>query len=117
LERSEKTSETIKPKRKGRILPNDLKILACLDEALDSYGESVKQVIYWNLEKTFGVQKESIPEYPEKFVQTLEKIFGSGANLVEGTIVKHLASLGDSSILTSANDLSLILKAARSVKN
>lgn len=113
MEQYEKPSSITKARRKGRNLPNDLKILTCLDEALDTYGESVKQVVYWNLETLFGVQKESIPEHPEKFVETLEKIFGSAASLVEKKIVKRLAELGNKRLDSPGEDLSTVLQAAR----
>ncbi|MGI0079721.1 MAG: hypothetical protein ACRECH_08855 [Nitrososphaerales archaeon] len=67
------------------------KIKNCIDQALDSYGDSVKQVIYWNLEKMFGITSDRIPENPEKFVSALEKIFGAGAGIVERTIINEIS--------------------------
>lgn len=70
-----------------------MKILSCIDRALDCYGDSVKQVIYWNFEKQFNITRDKIPDHPEKFVEALEKIFGGGAGIVERTIVNEISSL------------------------
>lgn len=70
----------------------DQKLLERIDKALDNYGESVKQVIYWKLENTFGVKKKAIPQYPEKLVATLEEMFGHGAILIEKSILNEVSN-------------------------
>lgn len=75
-----------------QISERDQKLVDCVDKALDNYGESVKQVIYWKLENTFGVKKKAIPEHPEKLVATLEEMFGHGAMLIEKSILNEISS-------------------------
>ena len=72
---------------------SDSRLLASLDRALDVYGKSMKQVIYSNLETMFGVKRESIIDNPGKFVETLDKIFGSGSGAVKKTILVHMEEL------------------------
>jgi hypothetical protein len=94
-------------------LNSDLRVLACLDRALDVYGKSVKQVVYWNLETMFGVKKESIPNNPGEFVETLDKIFGSGATIVKKTILIHMEELRRGGRTGSFDELLTALKDAR----
>ncbi len=66
-------------------------LLHAIDEALNSLGDSVKQVIYFHMENKFNVTRTQIPENLEEFQKGLEKIFGTGARLIEVLIIKKLA--------------------------
>ena len=70
------------------------------------------QVVFWNFEKKFGLQKQDISKYPEKFVQSIEGMFGEGAPKVENTIIQEMKS---SIIHCELDDSSLVvaLKQAR----
>jgi hypothetical protein len=70
-------------------------LLAAVDEALASLGESSKQAIYFHIEKTFNVQKQEIPHNIEAFTCAIEKIFGIGANFLESLILKRLYEKAD----------------------
>lgn len=67
------------------------RFMSCIDSAMDVFGDSVKYVIYWNLEKEFGVKKEQIAQKPGKLAATIDKIFGSGGETVKKTIMKGIA--------------------------
>jgi hypothetical protein len=50
------------------------------------------RVVFWNFETKFGLQKEDISKYPEKFVQFIEGMFADGAVNVERTIIQEMKS-------------------------
>ena len=63
-----------------------------VDEALTTLGESVKQAIYFHIEKRFNVPKDNVSEKLEDFQLGLERIFGVGARFIEILIMKNLHS-------------------------
>jgi hypothetical protein len=65
-------------------------LLESIDEALLSLGESVRQSIYFHVEKNFQVTKDEIPQTLEHFQLALEKIFGIGSRYIEILIMKSL---------------------------
>jgi hypothetical protein len=72
----------------SQIQENELStgLLNSLDKALDQYGASVKQVVYWKFETTFGYDRGSVFSHPNEFIKTLETVFGAGAKVVEKRI-------------------------------
>ncbi|MBO3797384.1 MAG: hypothetical protein QXN67_08130 [Thermoproteota archaeon] len=67
------------------------RVLRCVDNALRCLGETAKRIIYWYLENEHGLKKEEIPDKPEEFITGLEKIYGSGARVIERLIVSEMA--------------------------
>lgn len=65
-------------------------LLDAIDDALASLGESVRQAIYFHLEKKFKIAKSEIPNRVDDFAKGLEKIFGLGAHFIEILIMKNL---------------------------
>ena len=65
-------------------------LLEAVDEVFSSLGESAKQAIYFNLAKTFNINKQDIPYKIEEFANAIEKIFGLGAKFLEIQIMKSL---------------------------
>ena len=65
-------------------------LLEAIDEGLSLLGESSKQALYFHLEKTFKMNRLDIPYRIEEFTDAVEKIFGSGAKILEIQIMKHL---------------------------
>ncbi len=63
---------------------------SAVDEALSTLGESVKETIYFHLQKNFNVPRENVSENLEDFQFGLEKIFGAGAGYLEILIMKNL---------------------------
>ncbi|MEM3646739.1 MAG: hypothetical protein QW334_01145 [Thermofilum sp.] len=66
------------------------RVLKCVDNGLRYLGETVKRIIYWYLENECGLKKEEIPEKPGEFIMGLEKIYGSGAEVIERFIVSEM---------------------------
>lgn len=81
--------------------------LFCIDQALDTYGGTVKTVVYHALEKEYGLPRDSIPGTPETFVVGLERFFGMGSKPVEKTIIHQmetfsgLKNLGQYDVVTA----------------
>ena len=65
-------------------------LLEAVDSTLSSLGESVKQSVYFHLEKKFDIPKDEIPSRVGDFDKGLEKIFGVGAQFLEVLIMKKL---------------------------
>jgi len=65
-------------------------LLAAIDEALSSLGESVKTSIYFHLEETFNIKRWEIPLRINDFSNALEKILGIGARHLEILFMKNL---------------------------
>jgi poly(A) polymerase Pap1 len=61
-----------------------------IDEGLSLLGESAKQVVYFHLEKTFKMNRLDIPYRIEEFIDAIDKIFGTGAKILEIQIMKCL---------------------------
>ena len=70
----------------------DKLLVNAIDDSLNSLGESVKQSIYFHIEKKFSVARNEIPANLAKFQGGLEKIFGTGARFIEILIMKNLHS-------------------------
>lgn len=67
-------------------------LLKALDEALAALGTSIKDALYFHLEVTFGVKKESICRDPKQLSDGLERIFGLGAKFLENLIVDSISN-------------------------
>jgi len=95
----------------------DQKILRCIDEILDTLGESGRRALQNYFEKDMGLKKESIPEKPELFCRGLSLIFGEQcAEAVEAGIVQKLFSsfeLKNKSDLTLAEAIDMIKAAEK----
>jgi hypothetical protein len=67
-------------------------LVDCVEKGLSHYGKTMTRVVFWNFETKFGLQKEDISKYPEKFVQSIECMFADGAVNVERTIIQEMKS-------------------------
>ncbi|MCW4019166.1 MAG: PAS domain S-box protein [Candidatus Bathyarchaeota archaeon] len=65
-------------------------LIAVIDEALFSLGESAKTAIYFHLEQKFNIKRQEIPHKIEHFNQALDTIFGSGSKPLELIFTKRL---------------------------
>jgi len=65
-------------------------LLEAIDEGLSLLGETPKQAVYFHLEKTFKIKRLDIPYRIEEFTDAIEKIFGTGAKIIEIQIMKCL---------------------------
>ena len=68
----------------------DTKIVEAIDESLASFGESVKQFVYFQLENSYHLKKQDVPSKIEEFAVAIEGIFGIGARLIEMKIIETL---------------------------
>ena len=73
----------------------DLKILSAVDDSLASFGESVKQVVYFQLQNKYQMEKQEIPSRIDEFALAIEEIFGIGARLIEMKIMEILCSMAE----------------------
>jgi hypothetical protein len=64
--------------------------MECVDDGLKELGQSVRKVVYFHLEKNFGIKKYEIPVEPKAFCRALHAIFGQGANVIEKLIVQRI---------------------------
>jgi hypothetical protein len=62
-------------------------LMEAVDEALGALGASIKEALYFHLETTFAIKKETICENPAKLSDGLERIFGLGAKFIEKMII------------------------------
>ncbi len=65
-------------------------LLSAIDDSLSSFGDSFKQVIYFQLANTYHIKKHEIPDKIKEFADAIEEIFGIGAKLIEMKIIKAL---------------------------
>ena len=65
-------------------------LMEAIDEGLLMLGESGREVIYFRLKQSYALKKEDVPGNPEIFVRCLREIFGSGAEVIERTIIRSL---------------------------
>ncbi len=68
----------------------DTILLVAVDEALSALGDSVKQSVYFHLERSFHIRRDEIPSRLEAFTQAIESIFGIGADLIEILIMRKI---------------------------
>jgi len=70
----------------------DETIMEAVDETLESFGDSVRKVIYFQLQNNYNVPKQEIPTRIEEFAAAIEEIFGIGARLIEMKIIETLCA-------------------------
>ena len=65
-------------------------ILECVDEGIDVFGKSVKNVIYFRLQTTHNLERKDISRKPELFSESLRSFFGERSFSIEQSIVAVL---------------------------
>jgi hypothetical protein len=65
-------------------------LLEAINDGLASLDKPAKKAFYYNLEKTFDINRWDIPYKIEEFTYALERIFGIGAKILEIQIMKCL---------------------------
>ena len=70
--------------------PFDSAVLRAVDEGLAVLGESVRDSIYYHLERSYGIRRDEVPERLEAFHQALRGLLGEGGRTVEAPIAKSL---------------------------
>jgi hypothetical protein len=70
-------------------------LLEAVDEGLLILGSSVRDMVYYRLEKRCRLRREEIPERLEDFHRALEGLFSAGAKVIEKLVATRLyARLG-----------------------
>jgi hypothetical protein len=67
-------------------------LLETIDETLSSLGEPAKNTLYFHLQNSFSISKNEIPKKINEFSDFIQKIFGSGARILEIKFMKTLHS-------------------------
>jgi hypothetical protein len=91
-------------KRKPLKTQLDMKIMEAVDESLASFGDSVRQVVYFQLQSNYNVPKQEIPTKIEEFAEAIEAIFGIGARLIEMKIIETLYSKANGFLYVPKNE-------------
>jgi hypothetical protein len=66
------------------------KILNCIDQGIDVFGKSVKDVVYWRLHTIQKLDRKDIPRKPDLFSESLRSFFGERSLTIEQSIVTVL---------------------------
>jgi len=110
------TTTTIEPicithvsKKKSPKNQLDTTIMEAVDQSLASFGDSVKQVVYFQLQNNYHVQKQEIPTKLEEFAAAIEGVFGIGARLIEMKIIETLYAKAEG-FLYAPKDEDLLFK-------
>ena len=73
-------------------------LLEAIDETLKSLGEPVKNTIYMQLQNSFEISKEEIPDKIAEFTTFIQRIFGTAAYRIEAKLIKAVCKkLGNNS--------------------
>ena len=86
-----------------------------LGGALDAYGSQVKNVVFWKFEEMHQARRLEIYLHPEKFVETLRYIFGTGAGMVEKAIIREMKRCIDSREIDSSNLVTALRQVRREI--
>jgi hypothetical protein len=63
-----------------------------VSEALSQLGETVKQTLYYYLEKNFNLRSDDLTRNPREFSSAMSALLGPGADPLEGTILRGLST-------------------------
>ena len=65
-------------------------LFEAIEEGLNELGESAKRAIYFYLKEKFGIDRQNVCSNLRKFSRGLNNIFGEGAKIIEGLILRAL---------------------------
>jgi len=66
-------------------------VLEIVDASLDEiFGTGKKRMIYYYVERNFSLKREEIPENFGRFLESLEELFGEGAEVIKKVVTKKL---------------------------
>jgi hypothetical protein len=68
---------------------NDL-ILQCVEDGLLVLGESGRHVVFWRWQSEAKRKKEDIPASIQEFAEFLESMFGTGAKILEQSMIREI---------------------------
>ncbi len=68
----------------------DAVIFQAVDEALKELGESVREIVYFEVARNCSIKKEEIPQKFNEFILALRTQFGNGSKTIEALILEKL---------------------------
>jgi len=68
-------------------------LMLAVEQGLSVLGKNVSEILFDNLEKRYSLRRNDIIDKPDRFVQALEDMFGSGAGMVERLVVKYVCGV------------------------
>jgi len=71
--------------------PNEV-LMCAVEQGLSTLGQSVAQVILYNIDKRYSLKRRDIVKEPNRFVEALQSIFGSGAETIQKLIIQSICS-------------------------
>lgn len=74
---------------KRAVPPSDCPFLNSVDDALCVFGDSVKQSIYFHLNRNHNLSREMIPIKAEAFEDAMKVMFGEGAKMILRLVMKN----------------------------
>ncbi len=84
-------------------------LLQCIDKALDSYGSSVKNAIFWRMTILHNSSRSEVISDPAVLAQVIEETFGSSARGIEASIISEIDrkfNLSSNGVRSLANAIS-----------
>jgi hypothetical protein len=67
-------------------------LIEAVDYGLLLLGPTARKAIYFHLEKDYSLPKERIPEDMQAFTESLNRMFGAGAQVIQRLILENLHS-------------------------
>ena len=61
-----------------------------IEKALDNFGTTVKTVVFYQLEKEYGIKKDQIPNHIDLFAKIIDAFFGVGSKKIRDSILHEL---------------------------
>jgi len=94
------------------------KLTLAVEQGLSVLGESVAQIIFYNLDKKYSLKKKDILRKPDRFIEALQAMFGSGATTIEKLIIQSICTrTGLKTDTLKEPTLSHCIKQARKILN
>jgi len=69
----------------------DILALAVI-QGLSTLGESVAQVVLYNLDKRYSLNRRDIIKKPDRFIEALQAMFGSGTITIERLVIQSICT-------------------------
>jgi hypothetical protein len=92
-------------------------ILQAVDDALIELGESVREVVYFEVARNGGIKKEEIPQKFYQFICVLRKEFGNGSKTIEALILEKLfGKVGSTDVFQKTAAIMILLSSERKQK-
>ncbi len=67
-------------------------LTVAVERGLSVLGESIAQVIFYHMDKKYSLKRHEILKKPDRFVEALQDMFGSGAATIEKLIIESICS-------------------------